>query len=231
VGCFAVLKRLYFCLVEDQIRVGINHIGKFDFITAYPIARLEALIFQNIQTSFAATGLVLYNPERVLSKLDIQLRTPTPPGSRSSEDSLKTPQNVIQLQRQASSIKILLKERSKSPPSPLKLAINRVLKTCEMTINSAAILENKTHKLRAAHEKQKQIRTRSYRRIPIEEGLTVGELLEVIQPQVEAEEAPIPSPAAQAEAPILPAQPTRRKLPTCKKCGNKGHRSNHCPNK
>jgi len=39
IGCFAVLKRTYGRLVEDQMRARINHIDKFDFLAAYPNAR------------------------------------------------------------------------------------------------------------------------------------------------------------------------------------------------
>ena len=35
VGCFVVLKRLYGQAIEAQIRVGINHIDKDDFLTLY----------------------------------------------------------------------------------------------------------------------------------------------------------------------------------------------------
>jgi len=66
VGCFAVLKRVYGCLVEESMRLGINHIDKLDFLAAYPKARLEAFKSENIKNGFAATGLVPFNPEQVL---------------------------------------------------------------------------------------------------------------------------------------------------------------------
>ena len=61
------------------MRNGVNHIDKHDFLQAYLIARTEAASIANIQSGFAATGLVPYDPERVLSKLCTQLKTPTPP--------------------------------------------------------------------------------------------------------------------------------------------------------
>jgi hypothetical protein len=116
-----------------------------------------------------------YNPDRVLSKLNIRLRTPTPPSSRDSKWSPKTPSNYVQLQKQASSIKALLKQRSKSPPSPLNSAINQVLKACQITMQSAAILKKEIGDLRAENEKKKRKKTRSIRQIPSEEGLSVLE--------------------------------------------------------
>jgi hypothetical protein len=72
VGCFAVVKRAYGRFISDLARRGYNHIDKFDFLDDYQRARLEA--FQKpstIQNSFAASGLVPVNAERVLSKLNI----------------------------------------------------------------------------------------------------------------------------------------------------------------
>lgn len=93
VGCFAVLKRSYGRLVKNQIRLGTNHINKLDFLVAFPQARIEAFKSKNIQNSFIGAGLVPYNLDRVLSQLNIQPKTPTPPGSRSSAWSLQTPLN------------------------------------------------------------------------------------------------------------------------------------------
>src|SRR5450432_3876369 len=77
VGCFAVLKRLYGRQIEGLIRNRVNHIDKQDFLEVYYAARTETMNQANIQSSFAATGVLPYDPERVLSKLNTQLRTPT----------------------------------------------------------------------------------------------------------------------------------------------------------
>jgi hypothetical protein len=61
------------------MRVRVNYIDKSDFLPAYLIARTEALTLNTVRSGFVATGLVLYDPERVLSKLNSYLRTPTPP--------------------------------------------------------------------------------------------------------------------------------------------------------
>ncbi|KAJ5348549.1 uncharacterized protein N7506_001802 [Penicillium brevicompactum] len=149
IGCFAVLKRSYGRLVETKMRNGINHIDKLDFLEAYTPARIEAFKPETRKNSFVAAGLVPFSPDQVISKLDIHLRTPTPPPSRDSDWDPKTPSNYIQLQKQASSIKALLRARSKPPPSPLNSAINQVLKACQITMQSAAFLEKEASDLRA----------------------------------------------------------------------------------
>ncbi|CEJ62624.1 hypothetical protein PMG11_11119 [Penicillium brasilianum] len=103
VGCFAVVKRAYGRFVSDLARRGYNHIDKHDFLMDYQHARLEAFQSTNptIKNSFAASGLVPLDAERVLNKLNISLRTPTPPSSRpssrSSEFTPRTPRTAAQL--------------------------------------------------------------------------------------------------------------------------------------
>jgi hypothetical protein len=79
VGCFGPLKRAYGGLVEQKMRLGYNHIDKFDFLRAYPAAHLEVFTPLNIQNGFAAAGIYPLRPERVLEKLNIHISTPTPP--------------------------------------------------------------------------------------------------------------------------------------------------------
>jgi hypothetical protein len=53
--------------------LGVNHIDKQDFLPFYQLARHEALREANIRSGFAAIGLVLYEPNRVLSILHTQI--------------------------------------------------------------------------------------------------------------------------------------------------------------
>lgn len=78
IGCFAVLKRSHGQLVETRTRLGINYIDKSDFLEANPHALFEAFKLDIIKNSLAAASLVQFNPGRVLSKLSICLRMPTP---------------------------------------------------------------------------------------------------------------------------------------------------------
>lgn len=105
VTCFSPLKRVYGRLVGKKARLGFNLITKFDFLEAYPKARIEAFKPDTVKNGFEATGLVPFKPERVLEQLNIQLKTPTPPGSQSTNLAPKTPYNFKQLEKQASIIK------------------------------------------------------------------------------------------------------------------------------
>ena len=113
IGCFAVTKRSYGQYIQTKIRHGVTHIDKLDFLSCYPQARTEAYKPMIIANSFAGAGLIPYSPQRVLDKLDIQLRTPTPPPPRGSATSREfvphTPCRPVDIRRQASSIKTLLR--------------------------------------------------------------------------------------------------------------------------
>ena len=79
VGCFLPLKRAYSCEVESLIRDHINHVTKLEFLPAFKVASDRAFTSANISSAFRGAGLVPLQPDTVLSKLDVQLRTPTPP--------------------------------------------------------------------------------------------------------------------------------------------------------
>jgi hypothetical protein len=78
VGCFGPLKKAYGYQIEVLIRNSINHITKLEFLPAFKAAHEAALTKKNIRGAFRGSGLVPYDPEAVISKLDVKLRTPTP---------------------------------------------------------------------------------------------------------------------------------------------------------
>jgi hypothetical protein len=231
VSCFAVLKRKYGQLVEQRMRLGFNHIDKIDFLTAFPEARTTAYKAETIRNGFAATGLVPFDPNQVYQQLTVQLKTPTPPPSRSSNTQsscLQTPQNPRQFKRQLSTIKKRISQRTGSPLSSVNEAIDRMSKAYEMTANSLILLGKEVHDLRATHEKEKQKRRRSRKQITHEQGITREEAQALIQNQIEVSQTDTTAPAE----PELPAsQPPVRRQFRCSGCGIAGHKITGCPNK
>jgi hypothetical protein len=59
------------------MRLGYNHIDKFDFLKAYTAAHLDVFTPLNIQSGFAAAGIYPLKPEMVLEMLNIHISTPT----------------------------------------------------------------------------------------------------------------------------------------------------------
>jgi hypothetical protein len=233
IGCFAVLKRSYGSLVDQKMRLGVNHIDKLDFLAAYPQARIDAINPDTIRNSFKAAGLVPLNPEAVLDKLNIQLRTPTPvperPSSRSSIYYPTTPANIAQLTKHAISAKTLLKFRSESPPTPTKQVVDQAYKALGQVMTELLFTKQENKGLRAELEKKKQKRRRSNRQIPHDGGLSVQEACELIQTSEPIPQAPAALSALPTQRIQTAVAPSQRRLPKCGKCGEIGHKRNACP--
>jgi hypothetical protein len=78
VACFSPLKRSYSDGISALARNHIHHISKETFLLAFKAAYELTFTKQNTRAGFKGARLVLFNPEAVLSKLNIRLRTPTP---------------------------------------------------------------------------------------------------------------------------------------------------------
>jgi hypothetical protein len=223
VSCYTVLKQSYGRQIEEYIQVGINHIDKPDFLTAYVAARREAIIPDIIRSGFAATGLVPYDPDRVLAKLNTQLRTPTPPVMPPLEQghwSPETPYNVAQLELQAKAIKEYLSRRTHSPPSPTDQALNQLVKGCQLAMHNAVLLAEENKQLQAANKRQKRKRARRREYIATRGILTVQEGLNRSQmARTEPDSGVVDQTAAvQTRAPR-----------TCSICRSLEHTARTCP--
>ena len=64
------------------MRIYINYISKLEFLYTFYKAFFASIIEKNIQGGFIGTRLVLYDLEKVLSKLDVKLYTPIPLNSQ-----------------------------------------------------------------------------------------------------------------------------------------------------
>jgi hypothetical protein len=233
IGCFAVLKRIYGKLVDQKMRCGVNHIDKLDFLAAYPQARIDAFKLNTIKNSFKAAGIVPIDPEPVLIKLNIQLRTPTPlserPSSRSSIYYPTTPANITDLAKHAKSAKELLKYRSESPPTPTKQVVNQMYKACGQVMSRLLLVEQENKDLRAENTKQKKKRARTNRREAYNTGISVQEAHEHTQAPELIPQAPALPPALPTQRIQIAAAPSQRRLPKCGKCEEIGHKRNACP--
>src|SRR5258708_35630252 len=90
------------------MRQQCTHVTKEDFIPAFRVAFGESLTESNIQEGFRGAGLIPCDPERVISALDLKLRTLTPQNSRPSTAqpwTSQTPSNPTQATSQSSFIK------------------------------------------------------------------------------------------------------------------------------
>jgi hypothetical protein len=97
---FSVLKRAYSCEIEALIRHYINYITEIGFLPAFKAAFERSFTSANICSAFRGAGLVPLQPDVVLSKLDVQLCTPTPAAVEEAPCEARTPSNVRELDAQ-----------------------------------------------------------------------------------------------------------------------------------
>ena len=65
-----------------MMRIYINYVSKLEFLYGFREAFFASMTEKNIQGGFVGAGIVPFDLERVLSKLDVKLRMPIPPTSR-----------------------------------------------------------------------------------------------------------------------------------------------------
>ena len=76
VGCFSPLKRVYSAEIMLLARRSVTHIAKPDFLTAFKNAYLKTFTAESIKGAFRGAGLVPHDPDVVISRLNVRLRTP-----------------------------------------------------------------------------------------------------------------------------------------------------------
>ena len=152
VGCFSPLKRAYGDQISGLARNGINHITELEFLPAFSAAFSKVFSKENICSSFRGAGLVPFDPEAVLSKLDIRLRTPTPPPVEVTQWEAKTPSNARELGAQLTLIRDRIQRHQDSSPTSIISSINQLTKGAEMMMHSAVVLRERVAALQKANE-------------------------------------------------------------------------------
>src|SRR5580704_2618045 len=120
------------------MQLWINYIIKLEFLPAFRQA-FKAFTEQNIKAGFRATGLVPYNPERVISCLNLRLRTPTPPPQDINWVS-KTPQNSNELKSQTEHIQSRIVRHQDSSPTSIIEALSQFAKGAQIIAHSVTLL-------------------------------------------------------------------------------------------
>jgi hypothetical protein len=123
---FSPLKRAYRKEIRGLANSHIEHIKKKAFLDSFKEVFSRSFSKKNIQTSFQATGLVPHSPAVVLSKLEVEPRTPTlltPPSPGPVEWKPKTPSNAREIDAQS----MLIRDRIRQHKSPSPASIIEML--------------------------------------------------------------------------------------------------------
>ncbi|EDN99830.1 hypothetical protein SS1G_02688 [Sclerotinia sclerotiorum 1980 UF-70] len=152
VGCFSNLKRSYGGQIDGFIKAYINHISKVEFFIAFKAVYEESITSQNMKSGFRGTGLIPFNPEVVLSKLDIRIRTPTPPSFDLDQWISQTPRNPTEALSQSTLVKSRITRHQASSPTPIFETVLALAKGTERLAHENTLLNTEIRTLRTANE-------------------------------------------------------------------------------
>ena len=166
-------------VIEHLIRYSITYISKTEFFPAFYAAFQAAFTESNIQGAFRGARLHPLNPETVISKLDVQLRTPTPPGEGpepSSPWTSKTPKTANETQSQSEYLTRRIRRHHSSSPESIIEALNCLSRGAEAVMHKVTLLVAENKELRQANEilsrrrRQKKTRLQNRGAITVEEA-------------------------------------------------------------
>jgi hypothetical protein len=226
VGCFSVLKRAYGRQIETFIKAHINHITKVEFFLAFTAAYKESMTTQNAQAGFRGAGLVPFDPQAVISKLDVKLQTPTP-SRPSTATSLpwvsQTPSNPKEALSQSTLVQSRIARHQGSSPTPLFQTVAALAKGTERMAHEMTLLSAEVRTLRAANEALSKRRRAKKARVRKGGVLTVEDAQDLIS-QKDAEE--------QARRDLRAEGGNRKEGQSsgrrCGTCGKAGHNARTC---
>lgn len=168
ISCFGPLKKAYSRQIEDLVRGGQTHIGKESFLPAFKEAFHIALTSKNIQAGFQGAGLVPYDPERVISKLDVRIFTPTPQNSRPPSSQAwvsQTPNNPFEANSQTNLIKNKVVRHQNSSPTQILDALDQFAKGTSQVMYELALLRAENRNLRRVNNELSRRRRTKKRRL------------------------------------------------------------------
>jgi hypothetical protein len=226
VGCFGPLKQAYGRQIEMLMRAHINHVSKLEFLCAFRDAFHISIAKNNIQGGFSGAGLVPYDPERVLSKLDVQLRTPSPAGSLPDVTDhwvSKTPHNPIEATSQSTLIKNRIANHADSSPTSMLNAVDHFAKGATAIMHEVALLRAEVSSLRKANEGLSKRRRAKRTRVQHRGSLSVQEGMDLLD-QRDVEERVLQEKRQGSGN----AKGSRAKVRCCSICSKPGHNARTC---
>lgn len=223
VGCFSPLKRAYGRQVEGLIRDHVNHITKLEFLPAFRAAYNQSITKENICASFRSAGLVPHNPEVVLLKLSIKLRTPSPVALPEAVWEAKTPNNQRELEAQSRLIRDRIRTHKSSSPASIIERLNQLERGSSKAMHQIALMRERVLSLERANEAATTRKQRRKKRIQKQGTLSKAEGEDMIAQK--AVEQQIEGETQQGKA---RSGASRQALARCTRCREPGHNLRTC---
>ncbi|KAH7548711.1 putative transposase [Bipolaris maydis] len=175
VGCFSPLKRAYGCQAEELMRNKINHITKIEFLSAFEQAYHKTITKGNIPGGFRVASLVPHDPEAVILRLDVKLRTPSPSAAEDLPWLSQTPNNTLELGSQSTLVKQKIQRHIDSSRSIMVVAFEKLAKGAAIIAQKLVLAQKRVSELGAANQAATQRRSHKRKRVQKGETLTVKE--------------------------------------------------------
>jgi hypothetical protein len=217
VVCYSLLKRHYGDGISLLARSRIHHINKDTFLPAFRAAFEKTFTTENVCAGFRGAGLVPYDPDAVLSKLDVRLRTPTPPAPGTVAWEAQTPRNAREIEAQSTLIRNRMQNYRGSPASSLDEQVKQLSKGAQEIAHNMVLMQEEISRLRDAVKASTKRKSRKRRYIQAEETLTVGEVSDLIAEKESGSRK-------EGETAAKRVRAERR----CGRCSKIGHNSRTC---
>ncbi|KAM5529851.1 transposase [Fusarium oxysporum f. sp. phaseoli] len=226
VGYFNLLKNAYGREIEHLIRCSITHVSKTEFFPAFYAAHQATMTERNIKSAFRGAGLVPLDPESVVSKLDVQLRTPTPAEEVANPSTpwvSKTPKTVLEAGSQSEYLQRRIRRHKSSSPESILGALKSLAKGTTAIMHENTLLRAQIHDLREANETLSRRRRAKRTRLQNRGSMTIQEGQDLIdQMDVDMQ---VLTESSRSGGQGSSARPRVRR---CGTCGKTGHNARTC---
>lgn len=219
VVCFSPLKRKYSQRVRDLARRRVFHINKEGFLPAFKDAFFDVFTEANCRKAFEVSGLVPINPQVVLDRLEVRLRTPPAPTPQETPWQSKTPSNTHEFGLQSK----LISNSFTRLPVAAQAGFSQLVKGAELMLHQNALLAAQNNELEGQLAVMAKRKTRKRKRLQHGGTLEYGEA--AAQVAAEASVADERSKKSRGGDGQERAQPTLRR---CGNCGGTGHNARTC---
>ena len=223
VGCFSPLKRAYGRQVESLIRDYINYITKLKFLPAFRAAYDQSITKENICASFRGAGLVPYDLEVVILKLDIKLCTPSPAALLEALWEATTPSNQREVEAQSTLIRDRIRAHKSSSPSSIIERLNQLERGSSRAMHQIALMRERILSLERANEAATARKKRKKKRIQKQGTLSKAEGEDIIAQKAVEQQLERETRQGKARSGV-----SRQASARCTRCREPGHNSRTC---
>ena len=226
VGFFSALKRAYGHEINSFVRAHINHITKVEFFLAFHAAYKRSMTKENMAGAFRGAGLIPFDPEVVISKLDVKIRTPTPTGPPDANTDTwvsQTPRNPHEALSQTALVKNRIDGHQGSSPTHIFSAVKQLAKGMEAIVHNNTLLATELRTLRKANEALSKRRRAKKTRVRQGGVLSIEDARDILSQKEAQEQAAKDMRENRGGGEARPATVRR-----CGNCGKPGHNARTC---